>query len=83
MKPVSWVKIEFYSGTVVTCDRCSETTEEGYAEGQSWSEARGKSPRAKLCMPCLAVMLGGIISAGVIVVPRPPPMPGSQHPERN
>ncbi len=80
MKPSAWIHIQFYSGANVKCERCGESTEgKGYSEGQSWTEENGKSPKAKLCIPCL---LQFIVPA-MVAASQPPPPPSMRHPERN
>jgi hypothetical protein len=80
MKPTAWVHIQFYSGANVRCERCGESTEGvGYSEGQSWTEKGGKSPKQKLCIPCLSRLIAPVM----IILSQPPPSPGRMHPERN
>lgn len=80
MKPSAWIHIQFYLGANVRCERCGESTEgKGYSEGQSWTEANGKSPKGQLCIKCL---LQFIVPA-MVAASQPPPPPSSRHPERN
>ncbi len=74
-KPQAWVHIEFMASSA-KCDQCAAFTESGHAVGWSYSEAGGKTPKQRLCMPCLGLLLTALI------VGLQPRAPGARHPER-